>query len=108
MAAHEAAFNSGNWDPVMSDYAEDCVLELHTDGLVTMLEGRDAIRGALEQGSAMGITTRVERVVAADDIVAAQICDASGATFLTSFWHISEGLIRRDVSIVAKSAAKLT
>jgi hypothetical protein len=87
----------------MSDYADDAVLEVHLDGAVVLYEGLDAIRTALEQGSSTGIQTRVERVVATDDVVAAQICDEHGATFMTSFWHLRDGRIARDVSVLART-----
>lgn len=108
LATHELAFNTGNWDPVLSDYADDAVLEVHIDGDIVVHEGLDAIRAALYQGSATGIQTRVERVVAADDLVAAQICDEHGATFMTSFWHVLDGRITRDVSVLARSLPDLS
>jgi hypothetical protein len=104
LATHEKAFNTGEWDPVMDDYADDCVLEVHVDGAVHQFAGHSEIRAALAMGSASGVQTNVGRVVVGGDVVAVQICDQSGATFMTSFWHIEKGRIARDVSIICRTS----
>lgn len=104
LTTHQAAFNTGEWGPVMDDYAAEGVLEVHLDGEIHHFTGHSEIRGALEMGSAAGVQTNVHRIVVDDDVVAVQICDQSGATFMTSFWHIEGGHIARDVSIICRTS----
>lgn len=102
LGRHEHAFNTGDWEPVMADYADDAVLEAHVDGSVIEVVGRDRIREAVELASAAGTQTSVRRVVADDRMVAAQI-DADGRPFMVSFWEVRDGRIARDVSIVLRA-----
>jgi hypothetical protein len=100
LAAHETAFNTGDWDEVLDDYTDDAVLEAHLDGHRFEYAGRSAIHDALRAASAAGVQTRVARVVADEHTVAALIEDAEGEPFMVSFWHLADGHIARDVSIV--------
>jgi ketosteroid isomerase-like protein len=100
LARHEAAFNTGDWDDVLGDYTDDAVLEAHVGGQRMDFTGVAAIHEALQVASASGAQTHVARAVADDRTVAALITDESDAPFMVSFWHLRDGRISRDVSIV--------
>lgn len=100
LAAHEAAFNSGDWVGVLDDYTDDAVLEAHLGGQRLEFAGIPAIHEALRLASADGVQTRVTRVAADQHTVAALIADDAGAPFMVSFWHLRGGRISRDVSIL--------
>lgn len=100
LARHETAFNSGAWGDVLGDYTADAVLEAHLDGQRMEFTGIAAIHEALQLASASGVQTRVARAVADDRTVAALITDVEGDPYMVSFWHLADGRIARDVSIV--------
>lgn len=110
LAAHEAAFNSGDWSDVLGDYTDDAVLEAHLGGHRMEFAGVPAIHDALRLASADGVQTRVARVAADRRTVAALITDETGDPFMVSFWHLRDGRIERDVSIVLgdRAAARTT
>jgi predicted ribosome-associated RNA-binding protein Tma20 len=99
---HQTAYNTGAWEPIMSDYTDDCVLEVHLDGAIMLFNGRDEILPALQMGSASGLQTTVQRVVVDEDTIGMQICDPTGATFMTSFWELEGRRIKRDVTIICQ------
>jgi hypothetical protein len=96
---HEQAFNAGDVEAMVADYAPDAVLEAHVRGVVLELEGSSAIRDALAAMAGRAPTT-VKRVVADESGIAAQIIGQDGRTVMTSFWDVRDGRIVRDVSIV--------
>jgi ligand-binding SRPBCC domain-containing protein len=106
LARHETAFNSGAWDDVLDDYTADAVLEAHLDGQRMAFTGVAAIHEALQMASAAGVQTRVARAVADDRTVAALITDVEGEPYMVSFWHLTDGRIARDVSIVVGRVAR--
>ena len=110
LAAHQAAFNSGDWSDVLGDYTDDAVLEAHLGGHRMEFAGVPAIHDALRLASADGVQTRVARVAADRRTVAALITDETGDPFMVSFWHLRDGRIERDVSIVLgdRAAARTT
>jgi hypothetical protein len=100
---HEAAFNDGDIRSLTADYTDDVVLEAHLGGQRLDLSGAD-VPDALAQATASGQQTRVSRVVASGDMVAAQIDTDEGAPYMVSFWELRDGRIARDVSIVLGGA----
>jgi ketosteroid isomerase-like protein len=102
---HEEAFNAGDVDRMVADYALDAVLEAHVGGDVLELAGPSSIRDGLAT-MAGRVPTKVQRVVAGESGIAAQIVDANGRTVMTSFWEVRHGRIVRDVSIVTGADAQ--
>lgn len=100
---HEAAFNDGDVQGLTADYADGVVLEAHLGGHRLELSGSD-VPEALAQATASGQRTRVSRVAASGDVVAAQIDTDDGTPYMVSFWELRDGLITRDVSIVLGGA----
>jgi hypothetical protein len=96
---HEAAFNNGDVEGLTADYTHDVVLEAHVGGHRLDLSGPD-VAIALAQATASGDSTRVSRVAASGDLIAAQIDDANGKPYMVSFWELRDARIARDVSIV--------
>lgn len=103
LARHESAFNTGDWTGVLDDYTDDAVLEAHVGGQRLEFSGVAAIHEALRLASSEGVQTRVARVAADRHTVAALIIDEAGDPFMVSFWHVRDGRIARDVSIVLTS-----
>jgi hypothetical protein len=101
---HEAAFNAGDVTGLTADYTDDVVLEAHLGGHRVDLTGAE-VPEALAQATAAGHQTRVSRVAASGDLVAAQIDDEDGTPYMVSFWELRDGCIARDVSIVVARAA---
>lgn len=99
---HEAAFNDGDVAGLTADYTDDVVLEAHIGGHRLELQGPD-VPDALVQATASGQRTRVRRVAASGNLVAAQIDTDDGSPFMVSFWELRDGRIARDVSIVLGS-----
>ena len=110
LARHESAFNTGDWTGVLDDYTDDAVLEAHVGGQRMEFAGVAAIHEALRLASSEGVQTRVARVAADRHTVAALITDEAGDPFMVSFWHLRDGRIERDVSIVLgdRAAARTT
>lgn len=96
---HEAAFNTGDVSGLMADYTDDVVLEAHLAGQRLDMVG-EQVRSALQQATSAGTRTRVRRVAASAEVVAAQIDDDNGSPYMVSFWELRDGRIARDVSIV--------
>lgn len=96
---HEVAFNDGDLEGLTADYTDDVVLEAHLGGHRLDLSGPD-VPEALAQATASGQRTRVSRVAASGDLVAAQIDTDDGTPYMVSFWELRDGRIARDVSIV--------
>jgi hypothetical protein len=71
-------------------------------GAIMLFNGRDEILPALQMGSASGLQTTVQRVVVDEDTIGMQICDPTGATFMTSFWELEGRQIKRDVTIICQ------
>ncbi len=100
---HEAAFNAADVDSLSGDYTDDVVLEAHIGGQRLDLSGPD-VRAALTQATAEGKRTRVSRVAASGNVIAAQIDDEHGTPYMVSFWELRDARIARDVSIVLSNA----
>ncbi len=101
---HEAAFNNADVDSLSGDYTDDVVLEAHVDGHRMDLSGPD-VRAALTQATAEGQHTRVSRVAASGNVVAAQIDNEDGTPYMVSFWELRNGRIARDVSILLNNTS---
>ena len=100
---HETAFNDGDVEGLTADYSDDVVLEAHIDGHRMDLSGSD-VPAALAPATAAGERTRVTRVAASGNLIAAQIDGEDGAPYMVSFWELRDARIVRDVSIVLRSA----
>ena len=68
---------------------DDVVLEAHIDGHRMDLSGSD-VPAALAQATAAGERTRVTRVAASGNLIAAQIDGEDGAPYTVSFWELRE------------------
>jgi hypothetical protein len=101
---HEAAFNNADVDRLSGDYTDDVVLEAHVDGHRMDLSGPD-VRAALAQATAEGRHTRVSRVAASGNVVAALIDNEEGTPYMVSFWELRNARIARDVSIVLSNTS---
>ena len=97
----ERAFNAGDVDALMEDYADDAVMELEIAGKSIIIEGRDAIRASLARSVASSPHTTVKRVAASGNTLAAQIVGDDGRTLIASYWDMRDGKIIRDVGIIA-------
>jgi hypothetical protein len=68
------------------------------------LSGPD-VRAALAQATAEGRHTRVSRVAASGNVVAALIDNEEGTPYMVSFWELRNARIARDVSIVLSNTS---
>ena len=100
MTRVERAYNAGDVDALMEDYADDAVLELEIGGKTIVIEGRDAIRASLARSVASSPHTTVKRVASSGNTVAAQIVGDDGHTLIASYWDLRDGKIVRDVGII--------
>lgn len=99
---HEVAFNTGDVEGLTADYTDDVVLEAHVGGQRMEWTGPD-VPAALEHATATGESTRVTRVAASHNLIAAQIDGEDGKPYMVSFWELRDGRIARDVSIVLRN-----
>ncbi len=107
LARHDAAFRAANMDDIINDYAEDAVLEVHTEGVVLKFSGRDEILAALMSSNALGIETKAKRIMVDGDKIFMQVVDPEGYTLVASVWEVNGDKITHDLAVIPVAPAAL-
>ncbi len=108
LARHDAAFRAADMDDIINDYAEDAILEVHTEGVILRFSGHEEILAALMSSNALGIETKAERVMIDGNKIFMQVVDPNGYTLVASVWEVEGGKITHDLAVIPVAPAKTT